>query len=71
MVGLAAAAGRFPAPLLSFGLLLRADVGKDGPKALVFHDIGLGNLANLVKYPVGQVDAAVADREPPVRVVPP
>jgi hypothetical protein len=30
-------------------LLLDADVGEDGPQTLVLHDVGLGDLADLVE----------------------
>ncbi len=69
MVGLAAALWHPLAALRVRHHLLGLDMGEDGPQALVLHDVGLRHLADLVEDPVGQVDAAVADFEPPVRVV--
>src|SRR5690349_6256595 len=49
--------------------LLAAAAGARGPELFVPDDRGPRGLANLVEGPIRQFDAAVADREPTIRII--
>src|SRR5882757_7476392 len=69
VVDLSLTARRFLASMLRGVTLLLADEGKSRAKVLVLDDRPLRDLPQLVKGGVGQVEPAVADRQPAVGII--
>jgi hypothetical protein len=49
--------------------LLIADKRKRSVEVVVLDDRGLRGLANFIKGPIRQFDAAISDRQPTVRII--
>jgi hypothetical protein len=49
--------------------LLTADKRKRSGEVVVLDDRGLRDLANFIKGPIRQSDAAISDRQPTVRII--
>jgi hypothetical protein len=57
------------APFWPATQLLLADEGERGAEVFVLNDRGLRDLTKLVKGPIRQVDPAVTDRQPTIRII--